>query len=260
MNEEELLKVINKALEKSPEIRMKYAAEGEKALAEARLADAQAEKERMANRTVLCAAETAEMALERELLKRKKELADDEHFHTYRFTGKVNEGSVKTCMVALAVWHRTEPNCQIEIVFSSPGGDIIDGMALFDYIQFLRGSGHKIITKSLGYAASMAGILLQAGDVRIMSSESYLLIHEAQFGAIGTFGEVEDTVEFIKKIQDRILSIFATRSTLTKAQIRARWHRKNWWLSSDEALKLGFIDFIEGKYEGGDRPIQIASL
>ncbi len=88
----------------------------------------------------------------------------------------------------------------------------------------------------------MAGILLQAGDVRTMGRESWLLIHQAAFSALGSTYEIEDRVEWVKRIQDRILDIFADRSKLTKAQIRRRWHRKDWWIDSDEALKLGLVD------------------
>ena len=55
----------------------------------------------------------------------------------------------------------------------------------------------------------MAGILLQAGDIRIMGAESWLMIHEISFGASGKIGEIEDTVEWVKKIQERVVKIFA---------------------------------------------------
>ena len=29
-----------------------------------------------------------------------------------------------------------------------------------------------------------------------------------------------------------------------EAAIKRRWHRKDWWIDSDEALKLGFVDEI----------------
>jgi ATP-dependent protease ClpP protease subunit len=93
-------------------------------------------------------------------------------------------------------------------------------------------------------AASMAGILLQAGDTRVMAKESWLMIHEASFGASGKIGDVEDTVEWVKMVQERILSIFSERSGLTKAFLKKNWQRKNWWISSDYALKLNLIDEV----------------
>jgi len=72
-------------------------------------------------------------------------------------------------------------------------------MALYDYVRGLRRQGHHVTTSSLGYAASMAGILLQVGDKRIMGAESWLLIHEGSFGAVGSVGQVEDTVEWSRR-------------------------------------------------------------
>jgi len=132
----------------------------------------------------------------------------------------------------------------MEIVFSSPGGSIVDGMELFDFIQHLRNEGHKITTGTLGYAASMAGILLQAGDVRWMGHQAWVMIHRAAFGAIGKTFEIEDEVRYVKRIEDRILDVFTSRSHLSKLKIKRNWDRKDWWISSDEALELGLVDEV----------------
>ncbi len=124
-------------------------------------------------------------------------------------------------------------------------------MALFDCIQELRRKGHFITTRALGMAASMAGILLQAGDKRVISREAYLLIHEISAGAVGKIGEMEDDMIFLNKIQGRILDIFATRCQATKApnkltrqRLANGWKRKDWWLDSAECLKYGLVDEV----------------
>ena len=152
-------------------------------------------------------------------------------------------------MNKLTQWARRHPGCDIEIVFSSGGGSIIDGFVLFDFIQELRSRGHYVTTGSLGMAASMAGILLQAGDHRWIGHQAWLMIHRAAFGAIGKTFEIEDEVAWIKRIEARILDIFEKRSTLTKVKIKRNWDRKDWWISSDEALELGLVDEIRGKLQ-----------
>lgn len=179
----------------------------------------------------------------------RKVLAQNEYHHQYYFTSTVGQESSTKCMDQLSFWERTDPADspkEIEIIFTSPGGDVIAGMALFDYIQVLKTKGYTITTTAIGYAASMAGILLQVGDVRKIGRESYLLIHQVSFGAIGSFGDIEDTVEWVKKLQDRILDIFAAKSTFTKDELRDKWERKDWWISSIEALEYGFVDEIIG--------------
>lgn len=171
-------------------------------------------------------------------------LADNRFHHVYTFTEPVGGNSVGKCMQQLDVWKRVDPDCAITIVFNSPGGSVIDGMALFDYILQLRDSGHHVTTKAMGFAASMAGILLQAGDVRQMGREAYLLIHEISTVTGGTMGQIEDEVTFLKMIQKRIVSIFSTRAKISRSAIERGWKRKDWWLDSTEALKLGFVDEV----------------
>lgn len=220
------------------------AAQVEKLLAEARKANSEAdnfdELKRQAEEN------TVVVKIARQQVERQEAavLADDQYHFVYQFDGAVGGNTVSACVKQLTRWSRVNPGQSFEIIFNSPGGGVIEGMALYDFITQLRGKGHKITTTTLGYAASMAGILLQAGDVRVMGKESYLLIHEISFGASGKIGEIEDEVEFVKKIQKRVIAIFAQRSKLTKREVAAKWKRKDWWLDSDEAFKLGLIDEI----------------
>ena len=189
--------------------------------------------------------ERMKLSLAKEQRAEETELATDKFHHIYIYDSVVSDQSVEKCMLQLTQWMRRDPGCAIEIIFYSPGGAIVAGMALYDFIQRVRRAGHHVTTMALGMAASMAGILLQAGDERVMGKEAWVLIHEASFGAQGKIGEVEDTVEWVKKVQKRILKIFAERCTLTETQIARRWKRTDWWLSSDDCLRLKFVDRVE---------------
>lgn len=177
----------------------------------------------------------------------KLALSADPFHRRYMFKGSVSATSVAACIGQLDLWQRSDtPPKEIEIVFNSPGGDVVEGLALFDYIQFVRQAGVHVTTSSIGYAASMAGILLQAGDHRAMGRNSWLLIHEGSFGAGGSVADVKDTVKWVDMMQVRIVEILAERSKLSKAQIKRRMSRTDWWLSALEAQKLGFVDEVRG--------------
>lgn len=214
-----------------------------KLLAEA----ARAEAEAQTSRAEAVVAEIAQRDLER---KEQEVLATDKYHHVYGFNDPVSSSSVGECVSRLNLWARNDPGCDIKIVFNSPGGSVIDGMALYDYLQTLRAKGHKITTVAMGMAASMAGILLQAGDHRVTGAESYVLIHEITAGAVGKIGEIEDVVEFVKMIQKRVLNIFAARSNKKAAYFAKHWRRKDWWLSSDECLRLGIVDEVLSNSQG----------
>lgn len=189
--------------------------------------------------------------VERKQELRQMELTSDRYFHTYQFTDMVNMNTVEQAIATMTMWSRqdaasrgaAEP-CDMAVTFNSPGGDIIAGIALFDFLLELRRTGHHLTTTAQGIAASMAGILLQAGTLRQMGKESWVLIHQASFGTQGSFGQVEDRVEWVKKVQERIINIFADRSLLSKKTIEKNWQRKDWWLDSDECLKLGIVDKV----------------
>lgn len=208
----------------------KMLAEAGHANAEAQIAEAQA-----------VAAEIGQRDLQR---KEDDYLAGNKFHHIYTFNDSVNSSSVGSCISQLNIWSRQDPGCDIEVIFNSPGGGVIDGMSLFDYFQTLRRKGHKLTTVAFGMAASMAGILLQAGDVRVIGAESYVLIHEISTMAIGKIGEIEDVVKFCKLMQKRVLNIFADRSKKPVSYFQAHWKRQDWWLDSAECLELGIVDEI----------------
>ena len=195
----------------------------------------------------------ARHAAERDELVR---LSNDIYHHIFRFTDEVNSASVTRCMNQLSMWDRTEPDCDIEIMFSSPGGSVIAGNVLFDFIMDLR-ERHNVTTSTMGMAASMAGILLQAGDRRVMHKRAWVLIHEISAIAVGKIGEMEDEIAFIKRLQEKALEIFAERCSmahkngtakhpLTKGQMANRWKRKDWWVSAEECLDFGLVDELRG--------------
>ncbi|MBC8410513.1 MAG: ATP-dependent Clp protease proteolytic subunit [Rhodobacteraceae bacterium] len=212
----------------------------------AEIAKTEAETRKILAEALKAEAEADKVTIEAEAAKRSKarEEATDERNYLYRFSGSVSTSTVSSCMMRLTQWSRQNPKCDIEIVFSSPGGSIIDGFELFDFIQELRNKGHHVTTGTLGMAASMAGILLQAGDDRWVGHQAWVMIHRAHFGAMGKTYEVEDEVEFVKRIEERILDIFTARSKLTKQKIKRNWDRKDWWISADEALELSLVDEI----------------
>jgi ATP-dependent protease ClpP protease subunit len=179
---------------------------------------------------------------------RANDAVDDRNGVLWIDTG-INALSASIAIHKLRRWHRTDPTMPIEIIIKSPGGSVVDGMALFDEIVTLseRGGGsHHITTKARGFAASMAGILLQAGDTRLMGPESFVLIHEISSITAGRVSDIKDDIAYYEKTENRIRSIFLDRSggKITKAQFDKGWKRTDWWLDSDECLKYGFVDAV----------------
>lgn len=206
----------------------------ERRITEARVRQAEAE------------AQAAEIAVKDVLRAEDRYKASDSQNHVFQFDGAVGPASVKTCITALSTWSRLHPKCDIEIVFNSPGGSVIDGMALWDFLTELKSRGHHLTTVCRGYAASMGGILFQVGDHRVIGRESYLMIHEISAGAQGKIGEINDAVKFYERICERVVDLFVSRSggKITKAAFKKAWTRTDWWLTSDEVIAAGFADEV----------------
>lgn len=148
-------------------------------------------------------------------------------------------------MDALQNWERRDPGEPITIDINSPGGYVTDGLAIYDQIMRMRRMGHHVTTRGCGLVASMAAVIFQAGDVRIMDPRAKMLLHEGSAGAGGTIGQIEDAKAFIDMLTSDVIDILAERSTLSKRQLAAKWRRKDWWLTADEAVKFGFADKVE---------------
>ena len=239
-----------KALLSDPEVKAAYIkkleAEAAQANAEARstetFREAQEERHELEKEAF-----TMELETKRETF-REWQVAD-RHERVYRFTDTVSDKTAQAAIATLTNWSRLDPACHITIIFTSPGGDVIAGMALFDFLVELREKGHYITGVCRGYAASMAGILLQACDKRIVGKQSWVLIHEISGGMMGSYGELEDRMNWVKRVQESILDLFAERaaaagSTKTRKDFKREWERTDWWLSASDCMEWGVADEI----------------
>ena len=159
----------------------------------------------------------------------------------FLFSSTIDDRSVDTCIEVCTHWARTkEP---ITVTLMSPGGGTFSGFGLIDFLADL--SAELYVTTSVyGYAASMAVAVLQAGTIRTMSPNSYLMLHEASTLMRGATSSLRDQVDFMEKMQARYVAVCASRSNVDAAYIADKTNRRDWWLDADEALELGFVDEI----------------
>lgn len=188
-------------------------------------------------------ADRAEFQASTEYLALSKTQAQGPEHSDFLLYDFISNKSVWNAVSGLAVWGRRFPDENLRLVIDSPGGSVIDGLHLYDAIQALRLT-HHVTTVGMGMAASMAGILLQAGDVREMSANAFLLIHEVSAGTAGTVTQMRDEAAFLEGLNARGMDLLTARSTLTTEEVLDKIARKDWWLSAEEALEFGFIDQI----------------
>ena len=212
---------------------------------DAKTSDRQEKDAEYKTREAQAKAEIAE--LQRDQMKRQEEnaKADASEHLVYTFYAAVDETGIKPAMDTIGKWARRFPGEKITIILNSPGGSVLDGLALYDYLRHLSANGHFITVKVYGMAASMGGILLQAGDKRVMGPEAELLIHEVSSGTRGKVSVQQDSLDFAKRLWDKLANILAKRSKYTKTQVKRKAHKFDWWLTAKEAVRDGFADEVE---------------
>lgn len=185
--------------------------------------------------------------LREELVERKYERRNREAWalsrRTYDFVDEVDEDTIKEAVDVLSTWASVSKS-PITLRLCSPGGDVFNGLMLYDLVHDLRRDGVVVNTVAMGYAASMAATLFQAGERRTITRQSWYMIHEPSSIALGKASDIKDEAVLLGKLHKQLIGIAAERSTLSVKQILARCNRKNWWMSAADALKYGFADEI----------------
>lgn len=177
-------------------------------------------------------------------------LSNDHYNRVLTFNDGVDEVSVGGAIGQLNAWERIYPDgADINIYLNSPGGSVTHGMDLFDRLGSMsRRNGGKFNIRMTvrGMAASMGAILLQAADERIIGPQATLMIHEISAGTYGKIGDIKDSVKFFELLCNQVVDIFMERSDgkITREEFEKKWSRQDWYMSSAEAVNLGFADRI----------------
>ena len=165
---------------------------------------------------------------------------------THDLVCEVNDGSVENAVDVLNRWARQgkEP---ITIRLTSPGGQITNGLALFDNIRMHISSGITITTVAMGEAGSMAAVLLQAGTKRVIGQNASFFIHnlssKVEHAQISVAGW-EEQADNARKLNNRLINVLAERSNLKASEINRRIRDKGWTLDAETSIRYGFADEI----------------
>lgn len=130
----------------------------------------------------------------------------------------------------------------IEIRINSVGGSVIDGMSIYNAI--LK-SNAKVDTYNVGIAASIAGVIFQAGRKRIMADYALFMMHNPSGGDKKT----------LEKIKKSLITMLIRKTGKSEAEI-SKLMDKTTWCDAVECLKMGLADKIE---ESADLKSKIVS-
>lgn len=185
-------------------------------------------------------AETANLRLDGRELERREKVFDS---RTLVFSGDVSEYEVNNAVEQL--WDfRVVSKAPVTLLLNSPGGNVFDGLLLFDTFQEMRSEGIYVTVKVKGLAASMGSVLAQAGDLRIVSANSWYMIHEPSTLTWGKVGDIKREAKLLEELHKQLCAVLAERSTMSAAQVISKSRDKDWWVPAKEAHRLGFFDEV----------------
>jgi ATP-dependent Clp protease protease subunit len=125
---------------------------------------------------------------------------------------------------------------QLEVRLNSPGGDVFDGMVIYNRLKQHKA---KITVYIDGLAASIASVIALAGDEIIMGEGALMMIHKPWTMAIGNSLELEETIDRLNDVEDQILGIYQRNTNIDRSELR-RMVAEETWLDADQALEHGF--------------------
>jgi ATP-dependent Clp protease protease subunit len=128
----------------------------------------------------------------------------------------------------------------IEIQINSGGGDMFEGLAIYNV---LREHPQEITVKVMGMAASAASVITMAGDKVEIGAASFIMIHNCWVVASGNRHDMAEVAAFLAPFDQAMADVYAARSSQTPADC-AKWMDAETWLSGSLAIERGFADVL----------------
>lgn len=128
---------------------------------------------------------------------------------------------------------------RLTLRINSPGGDVFDGIAIYNTLKD-RG---EVTVKIEGLCASIASIIAMAGDNIEMADNSMLMIHNPWAGMHGESAEFKKMAEVLDQIKSLLITTYKSKTSLSDEEISLLMDQES-WLSASEALEKGFVDKI----------------
>lgn len=158
------------------------------------------------------------------------------------FGSAVDSETANAIVKKLLFLESVDAEAPITLYINSPGGSVVDGMAVYDTIQRVKCPVHAVVA---GMAASMGAVILSGCEKgeRSIYKHSEVLIHQPLGGAQGQATDIEISTQRLLKMKTTLLQLLADNS----GQPFDRLHEdcdRDYWMSADEALAYGLVDKI----------------
>lgn len=135
----------------------------------------------------------------------------------------------------------TNQQAEFLVNINSPGGDVFEGLAIYNALQEL---GERCSVIVNGLAASAASLIACGAKECIICENALLMIHNPFTMAVGNATELRKIADTLDKCNNSIINIYKNKcKDLSTEQITQMMDQET-WLDANEAIALGFADVI----------------
>ena len=154
--------------------------------------------------------------------------------------GGIDEEMFRSFSEQLAEFEKAKAT-DVFIELSSPGGHAYDALAFFSRMRL---SPCNITILAYGLIASAAVLVLAGGDKRLMTKESWLMVHEDTVHKLtAKVTEAEKYTRHMRKLEDQWNMLLAMKTRLSAAGWSSL-HRAESYITPEDCLKYGLIEEI----------------
>jgi len=131
----------------------------------------------------------------------------------------------------------------VNILLNSGGGDVIETLALIDYMKSQKDQiKFNIVVR--GMAMSAAALLLANGTgTRAASRHSKIMVHQLSTIVVGKLSDVKSNAKFSEELELECNRLMA-ESTKMEREYWENIQSSDYFMSAEKALELGIIDVI----------------
>lgn len=159
------------------------------------------------------------------------------------FIGTPIDDAVANLVVAqLLFLQKEDPDRDIEIYINSPGGSVIDGLAIYDTMQIVK---PDVATVCIGGAMSMAAVLLAGGTKgkRLALPNSRIMIHQGSAGFHGTPSDIDIVAKEVLRYKKLLIDMLSKHSGQPVEKVEKDVDR-DYYMDPQEAIDYGIVDKI----------------
>lgn len=128
----------------------------------------------------------------------------------------------------------------VTININSPGGDMFEGLAIYNLLREYQG---KVTVKVLGIAASAASIIAMAGDEVQIGRGAFLMIHNCWVYAMGNRHDFTQLAQSLEPFDKAMADIYASRSGLDIDAVHQLMDAES-YIGGSDAVEKGLADSL----------------